>query len=467
MKSVIVGGTLVAEGQRVRRDIEIEAGRITRVADRIGTAEADLVFDATGRYVFPGFIDPHVHSRDPGGTHKEDFAHSTKAALLAGITTILEMPNTAPPLLSAEMVAPRAEYLQERAFTDFGLWALVLGNESQAQLASLREAGVVAAKLFWGYSFDKETMTLVYGADKDHAAALIPPADNGAVWSLLRAAAHVDLLIGFHCEDRSVVEAATREIGTATSLQALTRTRPASAEAVSVATLVELVRDVGGRAHVVHVSSAPTVHLLRRAHADGLNITGETCPHYLTFSTEDLASAGSSLKAYPPVRGTEHAGELWEALQDSTILSVGSDHAPHSCAERQGPFGSQPAGIGAVQTSTRLMLDAAAREQISLEQVAEVMSTGTAKIYGLYPRKGSLMAGADADITIVDMDRGWSIDAATLATKTPLSPWIGRTGRGVPVAAFLRGQLVMQDGEVRGAPTGRFVPRPPSTGGAS
>lgn len=461
MKSVIVGGTLIAEGTRQRRDLEIDDGTIVRIADHIDTDAADLVFDATGHYVFPGFIDPHVHSRDPGGTHKEDFAHSTKAALLAGITTILEMPNASPPLLAADMVASRAEYLEARAFTDFGLWALVLGNESEAQLAALRAEGVVAAKLFWGYSFNKEQMTLVYGSDKDQTVELIPPADNGAVWSLLRNAAQADLLIGFHCEDRSVVEAATREIGTATTLEALTKTRPASAEAVSVATLVELLRDVGGRAHVVHVSSAPTAELLRNAQRDGISITGETCPHYLTFSTDDLASSGPSLKSYPPVRGSEHAAELWRAIQDSTIVSIGSDHAPHSCEEREGPFGSQPAGIGAVQTSTRLMLDAAAREQISLEQVSEVMSTGTAKIYGLYPRKGSLQVGADADIAIVDMERAWFIDAATLATKTPLSPWIGREGRGVPIAVFLRGQLAMAEGKVRGAAMGRFVPRQP------
>jgi allantoinase len=447
VRTLIQGGTLVSEHGTSRRDLLCADGVIVEIARHIDSTCVDHVFDARGLHVLPGLIDPHVHSRDPGQTQKEDFEHSTRAAALAGISTVLEMPNASPPLFEPDSVAERAQYLGAHAYTDFGLWALVFGNESAQHLRRLRDAGVVAAKLFWGYAFDRDTLSLVYDP-KRNGENLIPPASNGSVWALLREASKAGLLIGFHCEDRSIVEAATREFGEATSVLALAQTRPVSAESVAVASLVEMARELGARAHVVHVSSGRTAHIIREAQRGGVRITAETCPHYLTFSSEELANIGSTLKVFPPVRGDRDAAELWTAINDGTITSIGSDHAPHACDERQGPFQSQPAGLVGVQTSTRLLLDAVTREVTSLERLVRTMSTNTAKIYGIYPKKGSLMPGADADMTIIDLDQPWEIDVTKLASKSHLSPWAGRRGMGVPVALFIRGRLIMRDGQL-------------------
>jgi dihydroorotase-like cyclic amidohydrolase len=203
------------------------------------------------------------------------------------------------------------------------------------------------------------------------------------------------------------------------------------------------------------VSSARTVEILRAAQASGIFISAETCPHYLTFTDEDLQSQGSALKVFPPVRGTADADALWGGLADGTISVIGSDHAPHSCDERDGDFDAQPAGIVGVQTSTRLMLDAVVQGKLSLGQLARVMSTNTAKRFGLYPKKGTIAKGSDADLTVVDLRREWKIDQRSIVAKNPMSPWIDRAGVGAPVAVFLRGQLIMSNGELVGAPSGR------------
>jgi dihydroorotase len=456
MKTLLTGGTLVTEDGTLQADMLCVDGKIANFGPEATADDADLVFDATGMHVLPGFIDPHVHSRDPGQTHKEDFAHSTKGAALAGVSTVLEMPNSAPPLIEPEAVAARIEHLRTQAFTDFGLWALVFGHEDAAHLRKLRDAGVVAAKLFWGYSFDPASLTLVYSAAAN-TPDLIPPADNGAVWNLLRESADAGLPIGFHCEDRSVVQRATSRFGPATDLDSLTRTRPAAAESAAVATLVELARDSGARPHVVHVSSARTVEVLRAARRAGIAVSAETCPHYLAFTDQDLLSQTSALKVFPPVRGSADADALWEALADDTISIVGSDHAPHSCDEREGEFERQPAGIVGVQTSTRLLLDGVAQGRLSLQRLAEVMSTNTAKRFGLYPTKGAIAPGSDADLTVVDLRREWRIDRRSIVAKNPMSPYIGRVGVGEPVALFVRGRLVMSNGDVIGAPSGQPV----------
>lgn len=180
MSTVIRHGTVLRPSGTERKDLRCDEGRITAIDEDIRPVGGDTVIDATGLLVFPGFIDPHVHSRDPGLTHKEDFEHSTRAAAAGGISTILEMPNAVPAVTSAELFRERAAYLSEHAHVDFGLWALLLGDESVDDLRRLREAGAVAGKLFWGYAFDRAAGTLVYGASAADGAATVPPPTTGA-----------------------------------------------------------------------------------------------------------------------------------------------------------------------------------------------------------------------------------------------------------------------------------------------
>jgi dihydroorotase len=439
-----------------RKDIRCAGGRITAIDEDIRAVGDDTVIDATGLLVFPGFIDPHVHSRDPGLTHKEDFDHSTRAAAAGGISTILEMPNALPAVTSAELFHGRAAYLSEHAHVDFGLWALLLGDESVDDLRRLREAGAVAGKLFWGYAFDRAAGTLVYGAGAADGATTVPPADNGSVWRLLRNAAEADVLVGVHCEDRSVLRAAELWAGKARRPSELLASRPDAAEAVAVGSLIELGRDSGARMHVVHVSSARSLQLIQRAQSDGIAITAETCPHYLTL--DGLApDAGAELRVFPPVRTVDDAMALWNGIRTGSISSLGSDHAPHSAEERGGPFEHQPAGVVGVETMVRVLLDQALRGRVTLERLAWCLSEGTARLFGLYPVKGAIQVGSDADLTLVDPNAEWTIHNENLHSKHPLSPWNGWTGTGTPLMTIVRGRVVMNRGEVVEAARGHLV----------
>lgn len=265
------------------------------------------------------------------------------------------------------------------------------------------------------------------------------------------------MLVGVHCEDRPILTAAAGNNGTVRTYADLVTARPEEAEAVSVASLIELTRGSGARTHVLHLSTARSAELVRRAQSDGVTISAETCPHYLTLTADDFASAGAALKVFPPVRDRQNREALWDAMTNGVIGSVGSDHAPHSPADRSGDFAKQPAGTTAVETMVRVMIDQSAQGRMSLEHVAWVMAENTARLYGLYPRKGSLEVGADGDLTLVDLAQTWTIRNERLHSKHPMSPWNGVSGKGAPVMTLLRGKVIMRDGEPVGAPQGRLV----------
>ncbi len=458
MASIIRGARLVSPREISTVDIVISDGRVAALMEP-GTAALAIagdVYDADGLLAFPGFIDPHVHSRDPGETHKEDFWHVTRAAAVGGITTVLDMPNTIPPVDDAEVLVDRVAHHARTAHVDFGLWCTVLDAPSIENLQALREAGAIACKLFWGYGFDRETKALVYQAAVDDPN-IIQPLSTRAVYRLFAEGAAIGMLIGLHCEDVGVLAGASDAVGVVRDYSDLVRVRPVAAEAVAVAMACELAAELGTRIHVLHTSSDRSARIIRSAAAKGTMVTAETCPHYLTLTADDYPLVGGALKVFPPVRDEANLNKLWERVNDETIQSIASDHAPHDLNDRSLPFGDQPAGIIGIETMARVLVDAALNDRMSLERLAWVLSEGTARLYGLYPRKGALLPGSDADITLVDPESEWTIANEDLHTKTKRSPWNGRAGRGAPVRTILRGQLIASDGEPVGEPTGCFV----------
>jgi allantoinase len=457
MRLRIANGTLVTSRGQTRADVVCRDG----VIERIGESDAEGVeeeIDARGLLVFPGFIDPHVHSRDPGLTHKEDFEHSTRAAAAGGVTTLLEMPNAIPPVTSAAIFEDRAAHHGRVASVDFGLWGLALGTANLNEIAGLFKAGAVGVKLFWGYALHRVTQTLVYNVADEAAENLIQPPGNGDVLDLCREVARAGGLLAAHCEDRGLIDAAERGLGHPITRYAdVLQARPDTAEAVSIAIAAELSAATACRFHVVHTSSARGLQAVRRAQAEGVRLSAETCPHYLAFSDQDFAELGVMMKVYPPIRSQADQSALWLAVRDGTIDSLGSDHAPHTNEEKALGLASAPAGVQGVETIGAVMIDAILSGRIGAERLAWVLAEGTARLYGLYPRKGALQAGSDADFTLVDPAGSTVVDRRRLHSKQPQSPWHGRALRGRIVMTILRAEVIARDGEPIAPPRGRLV----------
>jgi dihydroorotase len=459
MRLRIKNGTLVTSRGQVREAVIVcRDGTIEQVTDAPVPGAVDEEIDAHGLLVFPGFIDPHVHSRDPGLTHKEDFASATRAAAAGGTTTIFDMPNVVPPVTDARIFEERAAYHARHAFTDFGLWGLALGQANLASIPGLFEAGAVGVKLFWGYALHRQTRLLVYNLADESPDNLLQPPGNGDVLELCHAVARAGGLLGAHCEERGLIESAEQALGhPIASYAELLRARPDTAEAVSIAIATELSAASGCRFHVVHTASARGVQAVRRAQADGVRLSAETCPHYLALSDADFSTLGTSMKVYPPIRTAADQAALWQAVQDGTISSIGSDHAPHTRAEKAQDLATAPAGVSGVETLPAVLVDQMLAGRLSPERLAWVAAEGTARLYRLYPRKGTVEPGADADLTLVDPEASVTIDAARLHSKEPQSPWHGRTLRGHVRLTILRGEVVARDGEPQGPPRGRLV----------
>jgi allantoinase len=458
MRTKISNATIVTPSGRFQADIMCQDGTIEGLVEPGRGGSSDEVINATGKLVFPGFIDPHVHSRDPGLTYKEDFAHSTRAAAAGGITTIFEMPNTLPPITNVSEFHHRAAQHTKVASVDFGLWALSLGTENLDQVPHLVAAGAVGVKLFWGYAIHRVTRQLVYNLVNESPEQLILPPTNGEVFELFTTMARAGGLLAAHCEDRGVIEVNERALGhNLERYEDLLTARPDVAEATAIATAAEFARASRCRFHVVHISSGRGVEIVRQSQRAGIPITAETCPQYLTLTDQDYRHIGPMMKVYPPIRGAADQEAIWHGLLDGTITSIGSDHAPHTLEEKQQALAAQPAGCIGVETLVPVMLNEMMRGRISAERLAWVCSEGTARLYGLYPRKGAILPGSDADFTIVDPEAKWRIDNTRLHSKHNLSPWHGREVRGRPVVGVLRGRVIMRDGEPVGTPTGRLV----------
>jgi dihydroorotase len=458
VKLLVANGTLVTDQGTITADLLCAGGRIEAIVDSGAPWAADDRIDASGQLVFPGFIDPHVHSRDPGATHKETFGHSTLGALCGGTTTVLEMPNAVPAVTDVTIFEARRAEHARKAWVDFGLWGMALGPANLHELAGLHEAGAVAVKFFWGYALDKRTKGLVYNLGDAAPESLLWPPEHGEVYEMFAEVASFGGLLAAHCEDRHILARSAELLGhPIESYGDLLRARPAIAEATSIAIGAQFARATGCRFHVVHIASGLGAQVVREARAAGAPVTGETCPHYLTLTEQDALRLGPAIKVYPPVRGQLDQDALWAAIGDGVISSVGSDHAPHLLAEKALGFEQAPAGGLGVETLGPLMVDAMVRGKLTPGRLAEVLSTSTARLYGLWPRKGAIRPGADADLTLVDPNGNWRVDNDRMHALNPTTTWHGWNLHGRVTASVLRGQVAMRDNEPVGERRGEFV----------
>ena len=454
---IIKNGQVYADGHFVNAHLYIKDGKIAAISDE-DLGEAAVVTDAAGLLVLPGMIDTHVHSRDPHATYKEDFYHSTMAAAVGGITCIFEMPNSNPPIANVENLQKQVKNLSDKANVDFAIWGGAYGDLNRDDLLPLSEAGVIGFKFFWGYAINKKDYSLVYSY-KAGMPDVIPPLDDGEVLAMFKDINPTGQCLAIHAENSEIMarlSAQVREEGRS-DYQALLDGRPALAEAATVGLAIQYAKHTGTHLHVLHVTSKDAVELIRWAKLDGVPVTAETCPHYLFLTNEDFEHLGNMMKVYPPIKYQEDQDALWEGLQDGTLTSVCSDHAPHTQEEKQVNLFDAPAGACGVETMVPMMLDAVNEGRITLDEMVALLSENPAKQFGLYPRKGVIAVGADADLTIVDMDKEKVLRQEDLHSVNKVTPFNGFKVKGVPVMTVVRGKLVAKDGELVSEKNGQFV----------
>lgn len=455
---IIKNGKIVTSNETYVGNIYIKDGKIARISNEEVTETAKEVTDARGLHILPGLMDTHIHSREGGAAYKEDFFHSTKAAAAGGITTVFEMPNCNPPISNKENFEKQVANFKSKAHVNFGVYGVSIGDENLGNLAELDCLGVVGYKYFWGYAIDRETFTLIYNYEEG-MENVIPPCDDGEVYAIFEEIAKTGKMITIHAENSAIINRLTEKIKSTgkTDYDTVLKSRPNIVESTTIQTGIELAKETGARLHVLHISTAEGVELIRQAQAEGYPITGETCPHYLFLTNEDFKRVGTTMKVYPLIKYQEDQDALWEGIKDGTISIVCSDHAPHSPADKDTDLWNCPSGMCGVETLAPLMIHAASEGRITLNQVAALLSENPAKQFGFYPQKGTIQVGTDADLTLVDMKKGKTIEVEKLHSKSKLTAFDGFKLLASPVGTIVNGKTIMRDGVVGDFLAGEFV----------
>jgi len=427
---VISGGTVVSPDASYPASVAIKNGLIHAIGAPEAMPPSGQTLDATGLHILPGAIDVHVHFRDPGYPQKEDFASGTAAAAFGGVTTVFDMPNTLPTVGTPEALADKHSIAAAKAYVDYGLYA-VLGEDSIGHVGALIDGGIIGFKLYMGNTFGR-----------------IPSPSTGAMLEAFEVVAPTGKRISLHAETNSIMERREQRLRAAGRIEAIAHldARPAVVAVEAVARAAILAEWTGARIHVLHISSAAELRPLAEAKARGVDITGETCPYYLLLSTKDYEEFGGVIRVNPPVREVANQLPLWAALMDGTIDIIATDHAPHAPEEKtRADIWTVDCGFPGVETQMPLMLTEVSRGRATIQDYVRWSAESPAKIWGLYPRKGTLTVGSDADIAIVDLNREWTIDDALIQSRSKISPWHGRKATALPIHTLVRGRFVMKD----------------------
>lgn len=438
-------------GEVVEGWLSVVDGLVDAVGET-GAPAADHVADCAGKWVLPGVVDIHVHFRDPGFVHKEDFSTGSAAAAAGGVTTVVDMPNTEGSVVTAADVRRKLAALAGRSHVDYGLYAMVA--DAAEDVEELCATGIAGLKWMFGRE----------APDRPDAR----PVTRVAVRDTLAEAARAGLLVGVHAEDavwHADLERSLREQGR-TDARAHGDARPPLVEALAIAQAATLAADVGCRMHIHHLSSA---HGLATATAMreqlDVQLTVEVCPHHLFLTEGDLERLGTRGRVNPPLRDEQDVAALWEGIVTGRVDCVASDHAPHAPAEKEteSVWDAQSGLIG-VETLLPLLLAAVQAGRLSPGALTRLTAETPAALVGLDHRKGALLPGRDADVVVVDPADVTTVASATLHSKHPDSPFDGRRCGRID-SVYLRGARVAHRGVVDDARRGVHVPSRHGTGG--
>jgi dihydroorotase (multifunctional complex type) len=405
MQTILIrNGTIITANKISQKDVFIQDGHIVTTGHELDVPPDTEIVDAADLLVLPGLIDPHVHLREPGGEHKEDFASGTRAALAGGFTTVLAMPNTTPPLVDHESLAKIQAKAISKAACDVGFFVgATVDNAKEA--ACLKN--VVGLKLYMGSS----TGSLL-------------------VADLTEQIAHFERypgVVAVHAEDEACVSHFAK----------LGQRRPPLCAALAVSRALALAKRFGTRLHICHISTAHELALIRDAKAHGVAVTCEVTPHHLFLSQKDEKRLGSLGQMNPPLRPLKDVETLWEHLD--VIDCLATDHAPHTLEEKQGP--KPPSGVPGLETALPLLSTAAQEGKLDWKAIVRLMAQGPASVFGL-SGKGHIAPGYEANLVLLEADAEWIIGKHPLETKCAWSPFAGHKVRGRVKRVFLRGKEV-------------------------
>ncbi|OAI43817.1 dihydroorotase [Nitrospira sp. SCGC AG-212-E16] len=421
---LITGGHVIDPGRfNGVADVLIDAGRIVAVGPHLKAPAGATKVDAKGRLVLPGFVDLHVHFREPGFEYKESIQSGAAAAVAGGFTSVCCMPNTNPVNDNQAIT----EFMLDRARAAglanvFPIGAITKGSEGKelAEIGDLRRAGCVAIS-----DDGKPVMnSLVMRRAMEYALAF-------------------DVPVVDHCEDLHLAEGGCMNEGTISTELGLPG-MPAAAEDVMVARNVALAELTGARLHLAHISTEGSVRMVREAKSRGLKVTAEACPHHFTITEEVVRGYNTYAKMNPPLRTWKDVQAIKQGLRDGTIDAIATDHAPHATQEKQLGFTEAPFGIVGLETALPLTFALVDEGVLSLESAVDKLSTAPAKAFGL--AKGTLTVGADADVAVVDQQEQWEVDPAKFRSKSRNTPFAGWKVKGRVTATIVGGRVVFESG---------------------
>lgn len=433
---LLTGGTVVGETAMDLADVAIDGEHVVAVGAPGTLPAARETVDVTGMHLLPGAIDVHVHFREPGYTHKEDWGTGTAAAAMGGVTTVFEMPNTNPPTRSAKELAQKQEAAR-KACVDFGLYGL-LAEDNVDELEGLAAAGANAFKCFMGNTFGN-----------------LPSPSTGAMLEGFEIVSRLGHRISLHAETASIMawRQARLEAAGIDHPLAHIAARPEIVAIEAVSRAAVLAEWTGARIHVLHISSAGELRPLAEAKARGVDVTGETCPCYLLLDSADYGRLGSVIRVNPPVREARDSAALWDALRSGVVDMIATDHAPHTPEEkRANSIWKADCGFPGVETQMPLMLTEVQAGRLSLMDYVRCTAGAPARAFGLWPMKGRIAPGAHADIAVVDLARRESVEAARLHSRGKVTPFEGHATLGAPVHTLVRGTFVQRDRRFVGTP---------------
>jgi allantoinase len=438
---VIRGGQVVTPAGVARADVAISDGVISAIGSNLPSAPDEI--DATGLHVLPGGIDSHVHFNEPGHTDWETIGNGSSALAAGGYSAFVDMPlNSLPVTIDGESFDEKLKAASGSSILDFGLWGgLVPGNLDR--LEDLHTRGVLGFKAFMCAS----------GLDE------FPACDERTLRDGMRRVAALGSILLLHAEDAEVVDTLSREAVAhgMTRASDFIRSRPANAELEAISRAISLAEETGCAIHIVHVSTAQGMRWIREAQATGVDVSGETCPHYLLYTQEDIERLAGLGKCAPPFRTSEDREGLWALLAEGSLSIVVSDHSPSSPDLKRGDdFFKLWGGISGCQSTRQLLLEGGHRRAIDVTVIAAATATNVARRFRLGD-KGQVDVGFDADLWIADLTHESVVRREDLLYKNPLSAHEGQAIRGRTVRTLVRGETVFADGRVVSKPAGRLL----------